>query len=118
MTEILAIDFGTSRTKVAYCDTRSGQPVLMLHNGLPFVPSLFYLPRGNEQVFWGQDAEESLEDDPAGVVDVLKRRLKEPLVRGNENAMGNKNSLKMIMNRSQIQEAKRLIKAWKSEHPG
>ena len=84
MTEILAIDFGTSWTKVAYCDTRSGQPVLMHHNNdLPFVPSLFYLPRGNEQVFWGQEAEDALEDDPAGVVDVLKRRLKEPLVRAN-----------------------------------
>jgi molecular chaperone DnaK (HSP70) len=48
MPDSIAIDFGTSRTKAAYWDERTGRPQLV-HLGYrqePFEPSLFYLPAG------------------------------------------------------------------------
>jgi molecular chaperone DnaK (HSP70) len=79
MTNAIAIDFGTSRTKAAYWDERTGKPQLM-HLGYRnelFLPSLFYLPSGNDNILWGDQAEVKIEDDPAGIVDVPKRRLQE-----------------------------------------
>ena len=85
MPEAIAVDFGTSRTKLAYVDSRSGRSELM-HLGLhdqPFLPSLFYLKRDSEQILLGDEAEDMVAEDPAGVVGVLKRRLRDPYVRGN-----------------------------------
>ncbi|MGQ0594136.1 MAG: hypothetical protein ACT4QB_16260 [Gammaproteobacteria bacterium] len=36
----------------------------------PYIPSLFYLPAYSADVLWGENAEEMLEEDPAGIVDV------------------------------------------------
>ena len=72
MTDAVAIDFGTSRTKLAYWDDQSREPRLM-HLGYydqPFIPSLFHLARDSEQILWGQDAEEMLTEDPAGIVQI------------------------------------------------
>ena len=81
----IAIDFGTSRTKLAYLDEAMGRPELMRlgQRDDPFIPSLFYLPRDSEEVFLGDDAEAMLDPDPAGMVDVLKRKLHETHVRAN-----------------------------------
>jgi len=85
MPTAIAIDFGTSRTKLAYLDEATGRPELMRlgRRDDPFIPSLFYLPRNSEQVFLGDDAEEMLAQDPAGIVEVLKRKLHETHVRAN-----------------------------------
>jgi len=85
MPTAIAIDFGTSRTKLAYLDEATGRPELMRlgQRDDPFIPSLFYLPRDSEQVFLGDDAEAMLDQDPAGMVDVLKRKLHEAHVRAN-----------------------------------
>jgi len=85
MTDAIAIDFGTSRTKAAYWDKNTGKPQLMhlgYHNE-PFVASLFYLSAENGDVLWGQKAEAKIEDDPKGIIDVLKRRLQERYVYAN-----------------------------------
>jgi molecular chaperone DnaK (HSP70) len=83
MTSAVAIDFGTTRTKLAY-RPESGRPELMrFEDDRPYVPSLFYLARDAETILWGGAAEEMLTDDPAGVVEVLKRKLREPQVRAN-----------------------------------
>ncbi len=81
----IAIDFGTSRTKLAYLDKTTGRPELMRlgQRDDPFIPSLFYLERNSERVFLGDDAEAMLTQDPAGVVDVLKRKLDDTHVRAN-----------------------------------
>jgi hypothetical protein len=48
-----------------------------------FLPSLFYLPRDSDSISWGYDAEEMLEVDPPGIVEVLKRHLHERYVYAN-----------------------------------
>ena len=85
MPTAIAIDFGTSRTKLAYLDEATGRPELMRlgQRDDPFIPSLFYLPRDSDKVVLGDDAEEMLAEDPAGMVEVLKRKLHETHVRAN-----------------------------------
>ncbi len=85
MTHTVAIDFGTSRTKLAYWDPLINKPALMRlgHHEEPYIPSLFYLPSDSADVLWGENAEEMLEEDPAGIVDVLKRRLRDTHVYAN-----------------------------------
>jgi actin-like ATPase involved in cell morphogenesis len=85
MTEAIAIDFGTTRTKVAYWDERTSAPRLanLGYGDKPEVPSLFHLSRDSDQISWGYDAEELLEEDPAGIVEVLKRRLQDRYVYAN-----------------------------------
>ena len=81
MTDTIAIDFGTSRTKLAYL--KDGKPELMrFGHDRVYAPSLFYLPAGDGPIRWGNDAEEMLARDPAGVVVTLKRQLGERSVRG------------------------------------
>ena len=79
----IAIDFGTSRTKLAYLLPGAAKPDLMRlgDDEQPFLPSLFYLSPDSEQILWGSAAAEMLEEDPAGVIDVLKRQLRTPYVR-------------------------------------
>src|SRR5438128_4423586 len=85
MQDVIAIDFGTSRTKLAYWDPNTGKPELMRlgYHEERSIPSLFYLERGSERILWGYEAEELLADDPAGIIDVLKRRLRETYVWAN-----------------------------------
>ncbi len=77
----IAIDFGTSRTKVAYWDAAAGRAELLRQpSGEFFLPSLVWLPANGDPPVWGAAAEEMLEDEPAGVIDVLKRHLRKPTV--------------------------------------
>jgi molecular chaperone DnaK (HSP70) len=81
---MIAIDFGTSRTKLSYFDADRGAARLM---GLsrrddPFMSSLFYLGPDGRRLL-GDDVEQMLEVDPGGVVDRLKRSLRRPTVRRN-----------------------------------
>lgn len=79
MTNTIAIDFGTCRTKVAYLDPVSRKPQLLrfsYHND-PFIPSLFYYDQKNKQLLFGHDAEDMAQEDPKGVINILKRRLRD-----------------------------------------
>lgn len=82
---MLAIDFGTTRTKVAYCVPGMAQPELVRFGPLhrPFLPSLVYVHPNGGPLLFGDDAEAMLADDPAGVIDVPKRRLRHRVIRAN-----------------------------------
>jgi len=72
----IAIDFGTTRTKVAMYDAKLGAPrPLNLGIIVPwFIPSLFYIgPDGKFLV--GEDAQQNLNKDPKGIVRGLKTQL-------------------------------------------
>jgi hypothetical protein len=83
----IAIDFGTSRTKVAYIPGpgRAAELMRFAADGVDrsYVPSIFYLPKDGGPALFGHEAEAMLEEDPAGVLDDLKRRLREPRRRAN-----------------------------------
>lgn len=84
MSNRLAIDFGTTRTKVAYRTASDRRPELLRFGGhqyLPFAPSLFYLPKNGGAILFGDQAERMLETDPAGVIDTVKRRRHNQTVR-------------------------------------
>jgi molecular chaperone DnaK (HSP70) len=84
MDNTISIDFGTTRTKLAHFSLLTKKPELMrFQKDDPFIPSLFYLFRDNDQILFGHDAEEMLEEDPAGIIAVLKRHLKDTYVRAN-----------------------------------
>jgi formylglycine-generating enzyme required for sulfatase activity len=87
MPALIAIDFGTSRTKLAYLDARNQPRVKFWEDEKPFVPSLFYLERDGERVLWGFDAEQMQDEDPAGLVEALKRKLLDRHVRANRRLM-------------------------------
>ncbi len=81
---MLAIDFGTTRTKVAYYDPSKGRVSLAnLGSGdnVAF-PSLFYIG-GDGQVFCGSDALDFLDSDPGGTVRRVKSRLRDRAIRVN-----------------------------------
>ncbi len=81
---MLAIDYGTSRIKVAYHDDQEGVAKLLRlgRRDDPFIPSLIYLDRTGELLI-GDEAEEMIDDDPRGVVRGLKRKLRDRYVRCN-----------------------------------
>jgi hypothetical protein len=108
MPDAIAIDFGTTRTKAAYWDERTHNPRLV-HLGYrdePFVPSLFYLPRDSDEILWGYDAEEMLQEDPAGIVEVLKRHLQDRYVFANRRKVSPKELLTLMFRhlRAQVGE--------------
>jgi actin-like ATPase involved in cell morphogenesis/tetratricopeptide (TPR) repeat protein len=72
----LAIDFGTTRTKVAYYNAHRQEPQLIeLGREIrPIIPSLFYIPpQGGRLV--GDDAQMMIDEDAAGIVVGLKREI-------------------------------------------
>ena len=71
----IAIDFGTSRTKVAYLDPGTQQPELMPLGREPSIPSLFNVDPDSEKVWIGDDAFDRLEDNPRCTITTLKRAL-------------------------------------------
>ena len=79
---MLAIDFGTSRVKVAYLNDGAATLAPLGVGGQSFIPSLFYISREG-QVDIGDDAAAWLSDDPRGVVETLKRKLRENFIRKN-----------------------------------
>jgi TPR repeat protein len=76
----LAIDFGTTRTKVAYYDERTDEPRLirLVEQHRYDIPSLFYLPKQGGTILIGYDAQTMGESDPDGLVIGLKRDLHKP----------------------------------------
>ena|GEM_PF-802925 len=79
---MLAIDFGTSRVKVAYLNDGVATLAPLGVGGQSFIPSLFYISREGD-VDIGDDAAAWLSDDPKGVVETLKRKLRENFIRKN-----------------------------------
>lgn len=83
MTDTIAIDFGTMRTKLAYRDPNRNTLELMRlgQDERPFVPSLFFLGEDGRRLF-GDDAAEYLDSDPLAFLPrPLKRELREQCVR-------------------------------------
>lgn len=75
MTETaLAIDFGTSRTKVGWRDA-NGNVELLWFEGKPYLPTIFYLPRGSDEILLGNEANAAFKEEPKGGVDKLKREI-------------------------------------------
>ncbi len=74
----LAIDFGTTRTKVAYYDTEREQARLV-ELGISqreIIPSVFYVPRRDRgEILVGDDAMAQIDIDPAGIVREIKREI-------------------------------------------
>jgi len=93
MTAGVAIDFGTSRTKLAYVNARGEAQVMRFEEERAWAPSLFYLPPENEDVLWGYDAAAMLEDDPDGIIDTLKRKLQVGRIRVKGRSVEPKNLL-------------------------
>ena len=79
---MIAIDFGTSRVKVAYFHNGEAKLAPIGRGNLPFIPSLFYLGSDRE-ILVGDEAEDMLSQDPKGVIDTLKRKLRESRIRKN-----------------------------------
>ena len=80
---LIAIDFGTERTKIAVFDPGTKQPELVrIGEDVPYWPSLFHISSAGD-VCVGDDANNLREDSPGGVVDDLKRRLRDTAIRRN-----------------------------------
>ena len=69
----IAIDFGTTRTKLAKYDQEKEKSVLIEigREIRPVLPSIFYIPKEGD-ILVGDDAQDELENDPAGIVRGLK----------------------------------------------
>ena len=81
----IAIDFGTSRTNLAYV-ALSGRVEFLRFGGAHervYVPSLFCLPPDTDEIMVGEAAEDMLEQDGIEVTDALKRQLRERRIRAN-----------------------------------
>lgn len=74
----LAIDFGTTRTKVAYYDP-DREEARLIELGIAqreIIPSVFYVPKlGCGKILVGDDAMAQLDVDPAGIVREIKREI-------------------------------------------
>ena len=79
MSPTLAIDFGSSSTKVAYLSPDGGKPELIpLGQAIrEIMPSVFYIPQSGS-VLVGDDATQMADQDPAGIVTDIKRHLQRP----------------------------------------
>jgi cell division ATPase FtsA len=76
MSPTLAIDFGSSRTKVAYFCPDTGKPkIIELGQEIrAIIPSVFYIPQQGP-VLIGDDAAQMADEDPSGIVTDIKREL-------------------------------------------
>lgn len=99
MTDTIAIDFGTMRTKLAYHDAQRNRVELM-RLGLderPFIPSLFFLGEDGRRLF-GDAAAELLDSDCSGFLNnPLKRELRLQLVRAGNRARATPTELLSIL---------------------
>ena len=68
----LAIDLGTSRTKVGWRD-ETGAIRLLDWNGSPCLPTVLFLPPTGNRILKGQRALIAAQDDPLGIITNLKR---------------------------------------------
>ena len=71
---MIAIDFGTSRTKVAYYNPETQQPALMRLGKEFSIPSYFNIDL-DKKVWVGDDARERLKDNPEGHLSNVKSQL-------------------------------------------
>ncbi|NMC20717.1 MAG: Hsp70 family protein, partial [Thermogutta sp.] len=74
----IAVDFGTTRTKVAVFDEKERQPRLIElgRANLQVIPSVFYVPRDQQAPrLVGDDAQEMVDEDPGGIVENLKKEI-------------------------------------------
>ncbi len=93
----IAIDFGTTRTKVAYLDPLRNQPELMHLSDVPYLPSVFYVSVDGD-VHFGDDAECRIRDDPKGAILTLKRSLRDSELRVNRKKVTPEDLLKLMFN--------------------
>lgn len=72
----LAIDFGSTRTKVAYFDSSKNEPQLIeLGQEIrAIIPSVFYIPKEGDRLV-GDDALMMVDHDPEGIVIGLKKEI-------------------------------------------
>lgn len=72
----VAIDFGTTRTKVAYYDSDRGEPRLVElgRETRSIIPSIFYIPQEGSRLV-GDDAQDMLDTDPEGIIIGLKKEI-------------------------------------------
>ena len=82
---MIAIDFGTSRTKVAYLHNAKVTLAAIGEQGNKFIPSIFHIDSEGEVLF-GDDAKYEIADDPKGIVDTLKRKLRDRRIRKNRQS--------------------------------
>jgi actin-like ATPase involved in cell morphogenesis/tetratricopeptide (TPR) repeat protein len=75
-THEIAIDFGTTRTKVAHYDPGSRAPCLIElgHFVRAVIPSVFYIPATGPRLV-GDEAQSMIDHDPVGVVIGLKKEI-------------------------------------------
>ena len=98
----IAIDFGTSRTKVAYFDPATQRPQLM-HLGMESsIPSLFNVNSDSAKVLIGDEAFHSLEENPDGSLRALKSEFDAPFILIGEKRLEPKALLKTLF--SEIRE--------------
>lgn len=99
MKNTISIDFGTTRTKMAYFDPNKGSVELarLGHKDHPFIPSLFFL-RADGQHLYGDEAAEYLDSEPLGFLhDPLKRKLREATVRAGNRVIATPTGLLTLM---------------------
>jgi len=73
----IAIDFGSSRTKIAYYDSKKEKPELLelgkeIRN---IIPSVFHLPEEGGEISVGDDAQDMIDKDPQGIILGLKTEI-------------------------------------------
>lgn len=81
-TRNIAIDFGSSRTKVSYFDDneKKARLVELGREVRAVLPSLFYLPyEGDEEkILVGDDASDMVDKEPEGIIYGLKKEIHRP----------------------------------------
>lgn len=73
---VIAIDFGTTRTKVGYFDSNRREPKLVElgRETRAIIPSIFYVPFKGDRLV-GDDAQDMLDQDPEGIIIGLKKEI-------------------------------------------
>lgn len=73
---VIAIDFGTTRTKVGYFDSNRREPKLVElgRETRAIIPSIFYVPFKGDRLV-GDDAQDMLDQDPGGIIIGLKKEI-------------------------------------------
>lgn len=72
----ISIDFGSTRTKVAFWNNETGEPALVEigREQYHILPSVFYIPRTDGgEILVGDEAIDRLEEDPQGIVIGVKK---------------------------------------------
>ena len=81
----VAIDFGTTHTKLAYVPPGTDRPELLRFGPAqqPYTPSLFHLPDNRDSIEFGEPAAAALQNGATGVIPLIGRRLYDPKIRIN-----------------------------------